>query len=105
MAMIRFRFHAFVLAAVALAAGAADANAQPPRKGPIQFKPFGGVNTEQFHQSATTRWIGQVLLEAGEVKGEVAASKLAPAQKTLITARADAVTQAAENLNRLAKQG
>src|SRR5437879_2108437 len=105
MAMIRLRFHAFALTAIALSAGTDNSNAQPPQKGPIQFKPFGGVNPEQFQQSAMTRWIGQVLLEAGEVRSDVTESKLGFGQKTLINSKADAVIQAAENLHRLAKQG
>ncbi len=77
---------------------------QPP-KGVIQFKPFNGVNPEQFQQSSIGRWVGQVTLETNEVKTSVATSRLGFGQKAVVARKADAVIAAADVLARLAKQG
>src|SRR5215217_6953846 len=104
------RVLAFAAVVVGIAALCSSASAQLPQPGqppktPLQFKPFGGVNAEQFQQSAVNRWIGQVILDAGEVKADAAASKLGFGQKTLINGKADSVIQAAGNLQRSATQG
>src|SRR5436305_1790929 len=107
------RIAALLIALAGLAAWAAGPAAaqlppmqpmQPPGQ-PVQLRPLGGMNQEQFYRSSVARWADQIGLEVEALKAEVAGTNLGMGPKGAIITRADAAAAAARNLGQLARQG
>jgi hypothetical protein len=77
---------------------------QPPGQ-PIQLRPLGGMNQEQFYRSSVARWADQIVLEVESLKAEVSATNLGLGPKTTVFTRSDNAAAAARNLGQLARQG